>query len=568
MDVIEVTEPTERGSAGQATPGGSARSKPHRMRIAARTCAFWSVWRGTVGLVCGLALGCTASGEDVQPPRNQLAFPTGMAAAPDGTVLFVANANSELRYDSGSLNVVDMPRTQSVIEAWLAHIKSAGFACDSYPQNVASDPLVKPPASGGGSLSCSCDSTSPGTLVCDEAYFLNQDAGVRIGNFATDLSIQAFSSDSSHLRVFVPTRGDPSVAWADYDGTALHCAAGSAVYPLCDDAHRLISLNNDPDAAVLPDEPFGVFSDVVRAHDASGNLIPPTHGFAMIAHLSNGAVTLIDAPADSSKVQITDIETGVFSDPLATGLVGASTIAARQMPILPPGPPPEPGEGVPELVPDTMYVASNADNRIQLYNVGMRGGTAGYMVPGTFFVLDAVGTAAGSSADTRGLRFSSDFNRLYLVNRAPPSLQVYDTSLGSSGTPNNTLVGSSDLCREATAVVTSAPVMKPAVPPGMGTFLDERVYVTCFQDGQIYVVDPSGQSQVEDIISVGRGPYAAVSVDNVPTDPTVTVTSQRQLFVSNFLEDTIAAIDIDPTSPTHNRVVLRIGTPSTPSTSP
>jgi len=539
MDVIEVTELTRPRGSRQATPAGSARSKRHPMRIAARTRAFWSVWRGAVcGLLCGVASGCTASGADVQPPRDQLAFPTGMAAAPDESVLFVANANSELRYDSGSLDVIDLGRVQGVIGAWTAHLKTAGVACDSFPQNVAGDPMVQPPPAGSAALSCSCDSSNPETLICDEAYFLNQDAGIRIGNFATDLSIQDFTSGSSHsLRVFVPTRGDPSVAWADYDGAALHCAAGSAVYPLCDDAHRLISLNNDPNAAVLPDEPFSVFADVVPTTDPAG----PSHGFAMIGHLASGAVTLIDAPADSSQVQITDILTGVFADPLGTGALGATTIAARRMPVPPAGPPPGPGEGVPELVPEALYVASNGDNRVQLFDIGMRGGSAGYLLPGTFFVLDAVGNAAGSSSDTRGLKFSSDFNRLYLVNREPPSLQIYDTSLGAAGMPSNTLLGSSDVCREATAAAVA------------GSGLDERVYLTCFQDGQIYVVNPFGLSQVEDIISVGRGPYAAV-----------TVAGRKQLFVSNFLEDTVAAIDIDPTSATHDRVVLRIGTPRVP----
>jgi DNA-binding beta-propeller fold protein YncE len=67
------------------------------------------------------------------------------------------------------------------------------------------------------------------------------------------------------------------------------------------------------------------------------------------------------------------------------------------------------------------------------------------------------------------------------------------------------------------------------------------------------VVDPSGQSQVEDIVTVGRGPYAVVGAKD-----------QKLLFVSNVLEDTIAVIDIDPVSATHNRVVLRIGTPREP----
>ncbi|HMG56402.1 MAG TPA: hypothetical protein VK601_23040, partial [Kofleriaceae bacterium] len=69
------------------------------MRTAARMCAF------AAGLA---AAGCTASSEDVRPPPDQLSFPTGLAVSPDGNALFVSNANSELRYDSGSIGVVDL----------------------------------------------------------------------------------------------------------------------------------------------------------------------------------------------------------------------------------------------------------------------------------------------------------------------------------------------------------------------------------------------------------------------------------------------------------------------------
>jgi hypothetical protein len=34
--------------------------------------------------------------------------------------------------------------------------------------------------------------------------------------------------------------------------------------------------------------------------------------------------------------------------------------------------------------------------------------------------------------------------------------------------------------------------------------------------------------------------------------------------VSNFLEDTVAVIDVSPTSKTRDRVVLRIGIPTVP----
>jgi DNA-binding beta-propeller fold protein YncE len=202
------------------------------------------------------------------------------------------------------------------------------------------------------------------------------------------------------------------------------------------------------------------------------------------------------------------------------------------------------------VVPEVLYVASDTDHRVQLFNVGMRDGAAAYLVPSTFFILNAVGTTSGASVDSRGIRFSADGKRLYLVNRQPPSIQIYDTTIGPDGAPNNALLGTSDLCRQGST----------AAVAGAGT--DERVYITCFQEGQIYAVNPFGQSQVEDIITVGRGPYAAdvLSILNPPP----MLPTPKYLFVTNVLEDTIAVIDIDPSSPTRHRVVLRIGTPRAP----
>jgi hypothetical protein len=35
--------------------------------------------------------------------------------------------------------------------------------------------------------------------------------------------------------------------------------------------------------------------------------------------------------------------------------------------------------------------------------------------------------------------------------------------------------------------------------------------------------------------------------------------NRKKVYVTNFLEDTLAVIDVSPSSPTYNRVVLRIG---------
>jgi DNA-binding beta-propeller fold protein YncE len=448
--------------------------------------------------------GCTASAEDVRAPEDQLFFPTGLAATSDEQTLFVVNANSELRYDSGSINVIDIGVVQSVVTRWVEH-----------PDQALPD-------------GCSRDLDHSETLQCEEAMFFKKGAGVRVGNFATDLTIQDFTGTGGAAddltRVFVPTRGDPSITWADYRRSkgALSCTADTDSNALCDDAHRLTSVLNSPDLPPVPSEPFSAFADA-------------TNGFAMVTHLSSGAVSLIRAPADSSKVAVVDVLGGVFAADAGTGLRGATGIAGR----------------TPTAAGDMVYVASNTERRIQTFTVGdldIGGGARGaaYLLPGNYFFLSAVGLNSGDSNDSRGIRFSPTGDRLYIANRSPPSLQIYDTSLGASGVPNNDATGASDICREASSVA--------VLDPGDG----ERAYVTCFQDGQIYVVNPLGQSTVEDIIQVGRGPFGVSAIGGK------NATDRKLLFVSNFLEDTIAVVDLSPGSFKRNRVVLRIGAPRTP----
>jgi DNA-binding beta-propeller fold protein YncE len=450
----------------QATKKQHVRSKfPHMtMRIAA----------------LALITGCTASAEEVRPPNNELYFPTGAAIAPDESHLFVANANSELRFDSGSIAVLPLDPVEQVIGDWLASktIPAGGF-CEQDPDHSE-------------------------TLICDEASFFAAEAGVRVGNFATDLSVQDL--DGGRLRLIVPTRGDPSIAWVDWTGTALECNATGEGYALCDDDHRLSFVNGNADLA-LPDEPFGVYAD------SAGE-------FAIVTHLTTGAVTLIDSPkADGALAVVSDVALNVFLPDQNTGLRGATGVVGK------------PGSIV--------YVGSRSEDRVQTFSVGRPvNGSSPYLVQGNYFFLDGVGNNSGGSVDTRGMVFSPSGERLYLVNRRPPTLQIIDTSLSETGFPRNEPVGAADICRQASTVAVA--------DTGDG----ERAYVTCFQDGQLYVIDPRDTKQADDIVLVGRGPYSVVAAP-----------VRQKLFVTNFLEDTISVLDIKPGSPTRNRVVLRIGRP-------
>jgi hypothetical protein len=353
---------------------------------------------------------------------------------------------------------------------------------------------------------CEGDPDRRETLNCEnEGQFIVGDATVRIGNFSTNIAVQDTGNGSA--RLIVPTRGDPSITWIDWNGTNLVCGNDNDQgVPLCDEDHRLSAVHDNPDLGTLPDEPFDAFAD------KDGQ-------YAVVTHLTTGAITLVDSPIGKPAV-IADVVTGLFAaDPL-TGVRGATGIAGR-----------------PSADGTILYVGSRSEDRVQTLTVGRPVNNAPpFLVPGNFFFLDLVGGNNGGSSDTRTMVFSQSGERLYLINRRPPSLQVYDTSIGPTGFPLNTGIAATDICRQASTLA--------VMDAGDG----ERAYITCFQDGQVYVVDPRGLGTVEDIILVGRGPYSIVGS-----------VAHKKIYVTNFLEDTVAVIDVSPTSPRNNRVVLRMG---------
>jgi DNA-binding beta-propeller fold protein YncE len=435
-----------------------------------------------LGALAGLVLaGCPAAGDDVRPPSDQFFFPTGLAMAPDERALFVVNANSDLRWDSGAIAVVDLGAVQDLFAAWVDGGEIPGADCE-------------------------VDATSRHTLICNEAEVVRADAGVRVGNFATSLAVQVLESGA--LRLFAAVRGDPSITWIDFDGEALACGDEDASFPECDDAHRLTRMRDDPDLFDLPGEPFDIHVD-------------STDGFAVVTHLSEGAVSLVDAPPDGEAPILSDAIGGLFAsnadDP---GVRGAAGVAGR----------------LPGSSPDRIYVTSRAEARVQTLTVAWpngsrRRGGLPVLVPADFFFMNRV----LPSDDGRGLAFSADGDRAYVINRDPPTLQIIDTSLNAAGVPRNELSAAIEICQQASNVA--------VMDSGEG----ERVYLGCFRTGQVWVIDPAAR-EVEAIIGVGRGP------DGIVASP-----SNHQVYVTNFLEDTISVIDTRPGLASENRVVLRLG---------
>lgn len=454
----------------EATPRTRRRSNPSPMvRRIARL------------LVPVLLAACTASSEEVRPPPDQIFFPTGVAVAPDEGHLFVISANSQLEYDSGTIGVVDLTKVDTAVDGWLADRTSIPADCEQ-------------------------DTTFTDILNCDASKFLDQNAGVRIGNFGANIGVQ--DKGGGDLRLVVPVRGDPSVTYVDFDGTSLSCG-DSAGFPLCDDAHRLTHFLDDDALPQLDPEPYGVFVDSANQ-------------FAMVTHLSQGTATLIDLPTDGTP-QLSDALSGLFQPDYTGQRIGSVGVAGR----------------TPGMPDDLVYVTSNTENRVQTMSVARPDAGTPFLVPSAFFFLDRVGSNGHSSSDTRAVQFGQGGNVGYFMNRLPPSLTLVDTSLDAGGFPKNQVMGSTDLCRQAVSL--------QVADVGDG----ERAYVSCFLDGTMYVIDPRDGVQVVQVAPVGRGPFGIAIAPG-----------RKRLYISNFYENTVAVVDLTPGAETRNRVVLRIGKPT------
>lgn len=467
---------------------GDSRSNSSPMRshrALALGCAFVSAT---------LASACTASSDEVRPPNDQLFFPTGLALSPQETRLFVTNANSELRYDSGTVSVIVLSAVEDVLRDRAAGIAPSG---------------------------CEFDVEQPETLVCDESNFIDGASSVRIGNFATGLAVQPDLSNSAsdEARLVVPVRGDPSVTFIDWNGTKLVCDDGGDTYAFCDDVHRLLSLRNDDDLGAIPEEPFRVYAEAAR--DAGG----ADASYAILTHLTSGDITLVDTRRDRQPV-IADVARNLFLGSALTSPGGTSVVGR-----------PNNGDGSPTLV----YAVSRSEDRVQMLTVQPAVGNGlPYLVPSNYFFLNAAGGTSGGSSDSRGLAFTSDGSRMVVANRRPPSLQVYDTTLGPTGFPRNQSLAAYDICREASGLAVAD--LDPASPEG------DIAIVTCFREGTVHLLDPSGRRRLERITRVGRGPF----------DVVISTKARKRAYVANFLEDSIGVIDLEP-GPTQYREVLRIG---------
>jgi DNA-binding beta-propeller fold protein YncE len=508
-----------------------------------------SVW--CLSLLSALALagaGCGLGQTGIDPPMDQIFWPAGLAIDPlDGNWLYVVNSNNDLRFNAGTLIAIDLQKAKRDAtdpSAW-SPCTTTHFADDTAATTLA----------GTSDHFCCFDLLRPHALNCNERAYVQADATVQIGSFGGEAVIQTPdpTSEESVRRIFMMVRAEPSITFVDIThpngAGSVHMRCNGTrpdpdpllVNPFCDDNWRV----RRPSGAaisdnVLPEEPHAMSLD-------------PYLGILYIGHLT---VTVNHQPVGGG---ISTIDVRALLDPNAPNVINSiarvvfpasSVQGVTALTLNDPNDPNDPNNpgGILYAVART-----SADITGMLLQCQAVGQACDMSHPTTRDLSLVTGeqitssTFLPSGVDVRGFLLSPDGKEAYVLHRNTPesstssdpaALVVLDRRPNQNGEPANTPSAILEVCGGATHM--------QFAPAGRGNLL----YITCFEGGQIYVVDPHAPRVVA-IIEAGNGPTALTFS---PTDANVA-------FVASYADNNVSVIDLEPASPTQYMVVQRIGFP-------
>ncbi len=345
------------------------------------------------------------------------------------------------------------------------------------------------------------------------------------GSFAIDPTLDPTATTSFHL--LVPSRDDDSLCVLDVKHatpTSMDCNA-DPLTGLCGSDHRIAALNgvfpvgDDPIAVALSDGPDGRR----RVHIAASN---------------NGQLSLYDYDPKEQPLNLRSLDSVTM--PAGLNSIAISPLSHRA------------------------YVTTTRSAAVQTYRID-----AGTSPDKPWLIAQepSVILPASPIADYgRGLAFSSDFSRLYVAWRSPASLAILDVVPDASGVPSNRLVDSIVLGSKPSGLAVA-----PTGPNGR-----DLVYVSCYGDDAVWVVDPALRTSVGRISMrlgiqepgenphIVRGSPFAMAVVNVPT-------RGWQLYAGLFSVPTgsshqVVVVPIDPSATNRNTAdhIVHVGLGGTP----
>jgi DNA-binding beta-propeller fold protein YncE len=512
--------------------------------------------------------GCNFGQSGIAPPTNRIFLPAGIVSDPDAAFLYVVNSNSDLRFNAGTVVAVDLAKAALVRSC----ARDPGQPACQVSQNPSLQ-LARPVCDKTrfsrtepvDDTYCCVDMIDSNILNCNEPQFIRSNATVQLGSFGGAVELQRYVRDDGEIvrRLFVAVRAEPSITFADVtiqnDLVSMRCKGPRQNGPaqpeqgFCDDNWRVRRPGGvTPGALVLPEEPH-----VLALDEALGALYIGHLTVTANSQIQGGGVSTLDIRNPQSESSVV-VFAGLAA--LNTFIPAGLNQAVAALSLSPTALPSPTSQAAPKLDcenPGTRVYAT-ARYSTAISGMGLRNPTEACkpltdardltLLPAESFYSSAF---FPHGSDIRGILFSSaqpdlpDQHQAFVLHRNdadvptnPAALVVLDRSLGSDGMPLNTPIDVLEVC--------SGPTAMQMFNAGRGN----RIYITCYDDGYIYVVEPNALV-VTSVIDVGAGPTSLVFS---PTDPGVA-------YVASFANSHLSVIDLVPGSPTENHVVMRMGLP-------
>lgn len=563
------------------------------------------------------AASCFSADEGLGPPRDRFYFPTGLVISPGGQALYVANSDFDLRYNGGTVQVIDLPAVRRVA---LDLQKELRGAAGEPEEGEAGGGGMGGGGAGGGGMGGgatggattttvgACGSVglalnpnpllNPGPCTALEAAGYIKSSAI-IGAFASGAFL-VHQPDGPGVRLFVPVRGDPSVTYfevADDRACAadpgactpdprLDCGAGAD--GRCSGDFRIGENPYESTRALrLPLEPVGITAS-------------PDGEAIVVAHQTESAASLI-VNRWGEKPILEHVVSGLAAQPIELA------------PLPQPGVVEACGEDLPEgeLLPRLHYqpgflLTYRAAPEVDLIRydadaasnprrpflsrtaaLGIQVNTSGYDSRGA--AVDASereaceqtcreqwGACAGSCLDDRVSCMASCAEipfRFYIANRTPASLIIGEArtelvQIDRDPQPGEIVCGAERFTSayESLEIQDTVPLSYGASRVAIGHIIGKdgapqrRVFAVAFDSRFIFSYDPEAR-RVDTIIRTGRGPHA-VTFD----------TGQREdgswysfMYVGHFTDSYIGVVDLDARSTsTFGSMILALGQPEPP----
>jgi DNA-binding beta-propeller fold protein YncE len=555
-----------------------------------------------LGLVALATSACSLSQNGVTPPGDTFFYPTGAIMNPTdtgGNWLYVANSNADLRFNDGTLVMVNVG-----LQTDLGTMSAAAYdRTQLWPQCPRED-YVNPLPRSVAPICCR-DLLDSNIINCDERRYIAADATVAIGSFAAGMAWQPFCNlkdvngndvykdpypytpaclqDTSGAvlespgRILIGVRGDTSLTDVDVappdavtmltygNGAphpAFHCTSNDHLTPTLAECDQKIQdtgttlnvLAGDTSTAqvALPDEPYALALD-------------PTQGYLYVGHLAgntstqdSGGVSLFDASGIGQvappSFPLPPTFIAPFGSPFpasSAGLFGITNLHMHESLGSPPGSnkrfyassryvplvssmtvigPPLWAYGAPSAIQDDVVVPAGDTLNTNLVGAEMRG-------------VEFIEPPPGNPSPTT-TSLPDYASRVFALQRVPPDLVGFDVSRAVDGATITTPTDLNETC--------SSPTFLYQYPfPGTATADNPaRLFVNCFDTGEVYVFDPAVPSLISTLM-VGRGPAGMVF------DP-----FQQVAYVLNFTQNNLVVVDLAPGSATQYHVVQRLGFPT------